>query len=715
VSFPEIERYELAEGPRYRFDVDRRGFMRIFAAMGGGLLVVASLPDTDLEAQESGRGGQAGRVSNDLSAWLHVDERGQITAFTGKTEIGQNIRTSLTQAVADELAVPIASVKMVMADTDLTPYDAGTFGSQTTPRMAPQLARAAATARELLLTEAAKQLNADRASLAVRDGRVAGRDGRSVGYGELAGRLTGTVAAAGTAAPDAWTHRGKAVAKIDGRTFVTGGHEYTPDLVRPGMLHGRVLRPDGYAGTLISLDGARATAMPGVTVVGDGEFAGVIAPNERVLRRASAAIRAEWRVPQDHPSSDTIFEHLRKAPASAGGGRGGGAPFTAGDAARARAGAVKTFDATYRIPYIAHVPLEPRAAVAEWAGDKLTVWCGTQRPFGVRAELAAAFRIPEDRVRVIVPDTGSAYGGKHTGEHAIEAARLAKAAGKPVKVVWTRAEEFAWGYLRPAGVIDIKAAVDAGGRLAAWEFDNFNSGASAIRTPYAIPNQRIQFHPAASPLRQGSYRGLAATANHYAREMHMDAIARALAVDPVEFRLNHLEDARMRAVLTAAAERIGWAGAAGRYGTGDRAATAPSLGIACGTEKGSYVATAAQLSKTATGFTVDKLVVVFECGAVVNPDGLRNQVEGSVVQGLGGALFEAIEFRNGALVNGSMERYRVPRFKDVPPIDVVILDRKDLASAGAGETPIVCVAPAIGSAARAFGNVDTALPVRLKA
>ncbi len=420
-------------------------------------------------------------------------------------------------------------------------------------------------------------------------------------------------------------------------------------------------------------------------------------------------------MPQDQPTSDSIYDHLRKAPpAAASGGRGGSAPFTAGDVAAVRGKATKTFDATYRIPYIAHVPLEPRAAVAEWTDGKLTVWCGTQRPFGVRSELASAFRVPEERVRVIVPDTGSAYGGKHSGEHAIEAARLAKAAGKPVKVVWTRAEEFAWGYMRPAGVIDIKAAVDAGGRISAWEFDNWNSGGSAIRTPYDIPNQRIQFHPSASPLRQGSYRGLAATANHYAREMHMDAIARALGIDAVEFRLNHLKDERMRAVLQAAAERIGWAAAGGgRYGSATRAPGAPSLGIACGTEKGSYVATAAQLSATSAGFKVDKLVVVFECGAVVNPDGLKNQVEGAVVQGLGGALFEAIEFRDGALVNGTMESYRVPRFKDVPPIETVILDRKDLPSVGAGETPIVCVAPAIGSAARAFGTVDTAMPVAL--
>ena len=707
----EVERYELSEPPRYRFDLERRDFMRIFAAVGGGLLVVASMPDA--AAQESGRGGQPDRASPDLSAWLHIDERGAITAFTGKTEIGQNIRTSLTQAVADELVVPTSSVRLVMADTDLTPYDAGTFGSQTTPRMAPQLARAAATARALLLTEAARKWGVDAATLSVRDGRVQGPGNAFIGYGELAGRLSGTVATTRVASTDAWVHRGKALRKVDGRNFVTGRHTYTPDLVRPGMLYGRVMRPSGYTGTLAAWDAERASSIEGARIVRDADFAGILAPNERTLNRAVAAVRAEWRVPPDQPTSQSIYEYLKKTPSS-GGGRGGASPSVRGDVAQARAAAARTFDASYRIPYIAHVPLEPRAAIAEWADGKLTVWCGTQRPFGVRTELANAFRMPEDRVRVIVPDTGSAYGGKHTGEHAIEAARLAKAAGKPVKVVWTRAEEFSWGYLRPAGVIEVKAAVNAEGRLVAWEFDNWNSGGSAIQTPYTIANQRIQFHPSASPLRQGSYRGLAATANHYAREMHMDAIARALGIDAVDFRLRHLEDQRLRAVLTAVAERVGWSGAgSGRYAVGARSAGAPALGIACGTEKGSYIATAAEVSKTVAGFVVDKLTVAFECGAVVNPDGLRNQVEGAIVQGLGGALFEAIEFRDGRITNGSMAQYRVPRFKDVPRIEIIIIDRNDLPSAGAGETPIVCVAPAIGSAARAFGNVDTALPVRL--
>jgi len=696
----EIERYELGQPSPYRFELERREFMRIFGVMGGGLLVLASSPGA---AQESGRAAQQA-ASAEVSAWVHIDEDGRVTGFTGKTEIGQNIRTSLAQAIADELRMPLDRVSLVMADTDLVPFDMGTFGSLSTPRMAPQLARAAAAAREMLIDRAAAQWSVDRSTLAVEDGRVVGQ-GRSAGFGELTKgqKLAGAVPdGVSPSSVDRWKLRGTAAKKVDGLAFVTGRHRYTTDITRPSMVYGAVIRPDGYAGTLVSMDDSAVRAMVGVTVVRDGTFAGVTAPTERLVRKAASAMKAEWRVPADLPSSQTVYEHL-KATGVAEGGRGG-APAGVGDVAGARAAAARTFDASYRIPYIAHVPLEPRSAVAEWNEGKLTVWTGTQRPFGVRSELAEAFRIPETQVRVIVPDTGSAYGGKHTGEFAIEAARLAKGAGKPVKLIWTRSEEFRFGYFRPAGVIDVRAAVDGTGRITAWEFDNWNSGASAIQTPYQVPNRRIQFHRSDSPLRQGSYRGLAATANHYVREMHMDAIARALAVDAVEFRLKHLEDGRMRNVLTAAAQKIGWP---------KPSATGRAIGIACGTEKGSYVATAAELSRVANGFAVERLVVAFECGAIVNPDGLHNQVEGAVVQGLGGALFEAIAFANGRLSNGSMAQYRVPRFKDIPAIDIVLLDRRDLPSAGAGETPIVCVAPAIGSAARSFGSVATDLPVRL--
>jgi isoquinoline 1-oxidoreductase len=567
--------------------------------------------------------------------------------------------------------------------------------------MAPQLARAAAAAREMLIDQAATKLQAERAALTARDGKIVAKDGRAVTFGELTHgqALTGRIPAAPPLdAPDKWQVRGKPIRKVDGRDFVTGRHQYTPDITRPGLVYGRIIRPDGYNGTLVSVDDAKARAMGGVTIVRDGDFLGVVAPTERGVARAAAAVQAAWKVPPGQPSSETIYDYFKKNPENA--------RPAAVDTIQMPAGVVRTFDASYRIPYIAHTPLEPRAAVAEWSPEgKLTVWTGTQRPFGVRGELAEAFRLPEDRVRVIVPDMGSGYGGKHTGECAIEAARLAKAVGKPVKLVWTRAEEFEWAYFRPAGVIDIKSGVDASGTIVAWAFDNWNSGGSGLQSPYDIPLKPAVFHQTKTPLRQGSYRALAATANHYAREMHMDEMARALGVDPLEFRMKHLQgDPRMRAVLTAVAEKIGWpkASASGR-----------SLGIACGTEKAGWVATAAEVSKLSAGFKVERIVIAFECGAIVNPDGLKNQVEGSVVQGLGGALFEAISFADGRVLNGSLEQYRVPRFKDVPVIETILLDRKDIPSAGAGESSMIAVAPAIGSAVRGLGTVARELPVRL--
>ena len=702
----EPERYELGESRRYFFDlpeVDRREFLRVLTAMGGGLLVIATLPE--VHAQESGRGAQNRPTPGDVASWVHVGADGRVTAYTGKVEIGQNIRTSLSQVIADELRVPLGSIAFVMADTDLTPFDQGTFGSRTTPTMAPQLAKAAAAAREVLIDLAATHWTVDRATLKADSGNVVASDGRKIGYGDLTKgkKLTGGVGG-DVALPDGWISRGTPVKKVNGRDIVTGKHQYTPDIVRPRLLMGRVIRPDAIGAELASVDDARAKAMTGVTVLRDGNFLGVVAPDERALRQAAAAIDVKWSAPPAQPTSETIYEHLKQAPASGGGGGRGSSPTVRGDVASARASAAKVFQASYKIPYIAHVPLEPRAAVAEWDGDKVTVWTGTQRPFGVRSELAEAFHLPEDRVRVIVPDMGSGYGGKHTGEQAIEAARLARAAGRPVKLVYTRAEEFMWAYFRPAGVIDIVAAVGADGRLVSWEFDNWNSGTAGLPTPYSIPNQRVAFHASASPLRQGSYRGLAATANHYAREMHMDTVARGLGVDAVEFRLKHITDARLRAVLTTAAQKSGW----------PRASAGRALGIACGLEKGGYVATAAEVSRDAASFKIERLTVVFECGAIVNPDGLNNQVEGAVIQGLGGALFEAVTFAGGKILNGTMAQYRVPRFKDMPSIDVVLLDRRDLPSAGAGETPIVCVAPAIGSAVRAFGEVPTALPVSLR-
>jgi nicotinate dehydrogenase subunit B len=691
----EPERYELSAPPTYRFEADRREFFKI---LGGGLLIVCVLKDA-AAFQESGTARQqAGEaLPRDLGAWLHIGENGRVTVYTGKVEVGQNIRTSLSQAVAEELRVGMSAIQLVMGDTQLTPYDRGTFGSHTTPEMNLQLRKVSAAARDVLLDLAAAQWKADRKRLVAADGKITDPEtSRSIEYAQLlkGQQLTQNLPAEDPLIPAAqWTVAGQSWPKVEGRDFVTGKHRYPSDQKLPDMLHGKILRPAAFGATLASVDTREAEQMPGVTIVHDGNFIGVAAPSETVASRAVAAIHAEWKA-EPQISNKELFDYLKKnvSGEKPRGEPGDPTPYETGSVEKGLASAAHRLQQTYTVAYIAHAPLEPRAALALWSGDNLTVWTGTQRPFGVRTELAAALRIPEDRIRVLMPDTGSAYGGKHTGETAIEAARLARAAKRPVKVVWTREEEFTWAYFRPAGVIEVSSGVSSGGAITSWEFHNYNSGASAIRTYYDIPNQRIAFHPTRSPLRQGSYRGLAATANHFARESHMDELAHAVQMDPLEFRLKNLKDERFRAVYQAAAKKFNWG----------RAKTSPGqgFGIAGGFEKGGYVATCAEVAvdRSTGDVKVVRVVTAFECGAIVNPDNLKNQIEGSNIMGLGGALFEAVEFENGRILNGRFSDYRVPRFSDIPVLESVLLDRKDIPSAGAGETPIVGVAPAIGNA-----------------
>ncbi len=685
----EPERYEFASGSIHHFELARREFFKL---LGAGIAVFAIAKNSQA-AQETApsHGFRSQDLPSDISAWLHIGEDGVVTAFCGKVEIGQNIRTSLSQTVADELRVPFETVRMVMGDTSLTPFDAGTFGSRTTPTITPQLRRVASAARDLLIEVAAKEWNVAPEYLKAANAKVTDpASGRSLTYASLARGKTLAQNLPGqdpvTPPPD-WTIAGKPVPKVDARDFVTGRHQYTPDLHPAGLLHGKVLRPPSFGATLTSYDDTAARSITGATIVHDGDFVAAAAPSERESSAALAAIRAQWKeVPQ--VSSRDIFSYLKNNAETKTDDRH---LKQQGSVDAALAGAARRLDATYTIAYIAHAPLEPRAALAEWSGEKLTVWTGSQRPFGVRGELSYALRIPESTIRVIVPDTGSAYGGKHTGDAAIEAARLARAAGRPVKVAWTREEEFTWAYFRPAGVIEVKGAIAPDGKLLAWDFHNYHSGTSGIETPYVVPNVRTEYHSVPLVLRSGSYRGLAATANHFARETHMDALAYSAKIDPLEFRLKNLEDARLRAVLEAAAKNFGWPRAK---------VTDHGFGIAGGHEKGSYVATCAEIAvdKTSGSVRVVRLVTAFECGAIVNPDGLRNQVIGANIQGLGGALFEAIEFENGRITNPRFSRYRVPRFRDVPEIEAVLLDRKDIAPAGAGETPIMAVAPAIGNA-----------------
>jgi isoquinoline 1-oxidoreductase len=707
--FIEVERYELQEEPFYEFDLSRRDVLKI---AGSGLVAVCLVSRLDADDAEPTERREGALKTREIGAWVHIGKNGTISAYTGKVEVGQDIRTSLTQVVAEELRVSMEAVHLVMADTHLTPYDRGTFGSQTTPSMVPQLRRAGAAARNMLIDLANERWKTDRKAIIVADGRVLHPDKeQTLSFGELTKgqRLVEAIASdADTTQPEDWKVCGKPARKINGRAIVTGRHRYTPDVTRPGMLHGRVLRPPSFEASLQSIDLSRAKAIDGVTVVHDGNFVGVAASNEFTASRALGAIQTEW-LTKPQSSHKSLYADLKSKPTKErGSGRRSGGRNT-GSIEEGLQQADHQFKQSYTIAYIAHAPLEPRAAVAEWTADKLTVWTGTQRPFGVRDDLARAFGLDKDRIRVITPDTGSGYGGKHTVETAVEAARLAKAAGKPVRVVWTREEEFTWAYFRPAGVIDVESGAKKDGRLTAWRFHNYNSGGSAIQSPYKTANQEIEFHGAEAPLRQGSYRALAATANHFARETHIDEIARTLKLDPLQVRMKNLDNERIKGVLTAAAERFGW----------EKKKESPDrgVGIACGTEKGSYVATCVEVSvdRRLNEIRVERLITAFDCGPVINPNNVKNQVEGAVIMGIGGALYEAIEFENGKILNPRFSQYRVPRFADAPPvIETVLVEPPGVPSVGAGETPIVAVAPAIGNALfDAIGHRARSMPMKI--
>ena len=695
----EIKQHEI-NGDLHWFELDRRDFLKLF---GGGLLICACGAGT--VAQESGRRSGGHELPKDIAAWLRIGADGHVTVFTGKVEVGQNIRTSLTQQVAEELRAPIESISLTMGDTDLVPWDAGTFGSRTTPTMGPQLRAMAVAAREMLLNLAAQDWHVEPSALVASNGKITNpKTSQSRSYGELTHgqKLVKVIEGDWPLTPATeWKIAGAAVPKVDGTAFVTGKHQYTSDMSRPGMLYGKILRPSGFKASLVSLDDQAAKELSKVTVVRDGDFVGVAAPDIWSAEQPLTTLKAQWKVPPQL-SNRELFAYLK---ANAGKHDQEPADVT-GSVTKAMAAAEIKLSQSYTVAYIQHAPLEPRAALAEWQGDKLTVWTGTQRPFAVRDELAAALRIPSQNVRVLVPDTGSAYGGKHTGETAIEAARLARAAGKPVKVIWTREEEFTWAYFRPAGVIEIKSGAQRGGTITAWECHNYNSGPAAINVPYDIANRLIQFHPVDGPLRQGSYRGLAATANHFARESHMDELSQAVGMDPLQFRLKNTTDDRLRGVFEAVAGKAAWGK---QKSTPER-----GFGMAGGFEKGGHVATIAEVEiGPAQTVRIRRVVEAFECGAVVNPNGLRNQIEGAIVMGIGGALFEEVRFAAGRILNSHFSEYRVPRFKDMPQIDVVLVDRKDLPSAGAGETPIVGVAPAVANAIfAATGERLRALPLK---
>ena len=723
---PEIPAPRPLARPRRPWDLCSPRDREWFDLLGDGLVVVWSPAEA--------RGG----------AWVHLSPSGTVTAFTGKVDVGQDNRAAFRLLVAEELEVDPGSVQVVQGDTDLCPYDVGTFGSRSLPEAGEWLRRAAAGAREALRDLAARRWRAedagrDPAAAGDRDrgadarhdpagvsgGAVTGGPGGArLTYGELlsglrrlevltteppltpptAWRVAGYRPAAagpgGAGAPDGpAAHEGVAGDVAARLHVVTGARRYASDQSRPGMRYGAVLRPPVRGARLRAADTRAAANFPGVTIVRDGEFVGAVAADLPTARLAVAAVRADWEVAAALPGP--MADYLRSHPIA---GEAWPRPVDhgVGDTEAAFGAASVKVAATYTTAYLAHVPMETRAAVAEWADGRLTVWTGNNVPFPLRARLAETLGIEEQDVRIIIPPTGGGFGGKH-GEEAIEAACLARAAGCPARVHWSRAEEFQFGYVRPMAEIDIRAALDADGSVAAWDLKNINAGPQGTAFPYAAASWRLRYQPAASPLAQGSYRALGATANTFARESAIDELAHAAHCDPLRFRLDRLTDERLATVLRAAA------------GSPDRDWIGPrrGQGFAVGLEKDGRVATRAEVTVDADGtIRVTRIVTAYECGAVVSPATVLSQIQGGTVMALGGALFEQVTVADGRQETRSLAGYRVPRFSDIPDIQVLLVDRPDLPSAGAGETPLISVAPAVANAIfAATGRRLRALPL----
>ncbi|HEY3440724.1 MAG TPA: molybdopterin cofactor-binding domain-containing protein [Paludibaculum sp.] len=574
---------------------------------------------------------------------IESEPNGVIAVYTGKVELGQGSTTLLAQAVAEELRIPVSKIRMVMGDTETCPDDGGTWASLTTPLTVPALRAAAAQKRGGPLTP-----------------------------------------------PAEWKVLGHHTPDTRGPAIVTGAQLYPSDLRVEGMLHASIIRSPAYNAKLLEAFGAH--------LLRDGDLIAAIAPDPLTAAHAAARIQATWESkpfvpnPANHQALAAYFksnstppvQQVAKYP-----------PLTRrGDVEKALAEGENKHTSRYWLPYIAHVPLEPRAAIAIWKNGAVEILSGCQAPFAVRAQVARALAIPESKVRIRVTGPGGAFGGKQNGEVEIEAARLARAANATVRVAWTREEEFTAAYHRPAGVVEIESARDSKGRLTAWRHRNYNSGAPALPTPYDTPNISCEFHRSPSPVRQGSYRSLAAVANIFARESHIDEVAAQAHIDPREFRLNNLADPRMKRVIAQLARTPG--------------------GFACTIEKDARIALVAQVAIAGKTIRVTRLSYAGDYGAVLNPGNLRNQIMGALVQGLGGALTEEVQFDAQSQTTRALTTYEVPRFSHTPEIDIRLIDRREIEAAGAGEAAITLVAPAIASAIfQSTGRRLRDLPLRL--
>jgi nicotinate dehydrogenase subunit B len=674
------------------FPLDRREFLKL---VGGGIVICFTVPHSLAQEGERRRGG-GHQLPEDFNAFLRIAEDGRVTGFTGKIEMGQGVITSLAQMLADELDVTLDAVHMVMGDTDLCPWDRGTFGSMTTRFFGPPFRAAAAEAKAVLVELAAEKLGVPKDRLKTKDGIVYEEGGqKKVSYAELAKgkKILRHVKGAALETAADFTIVGKPLLRRDSIDKVTGRARFSGDIKAPGMLCARILRPPAHGAKLVSVDTSGAREIEGVQVVQEGDLIAVLHAQPDVAEKALGKIKAKFDQPKPYADDKTIFEHLLKvAPA-------GEVVVEGGSLAEGEKAAEYVVDETYLNSYVSHAPMEPHTALAKMEGNKLTIWASTQTPFPLKDAAASLLGMAPANVRVITPFVGGGFGGKSNIRQALEAARLAKLTGKPIQVAWTRAEEFFYDTFRPASVIKIKAGVNKSGLMTFWDYGVYFAGARGSEQFYDIPNHRTMAYGSgwtapqgAHPFATGPWRAPGNNSNTHARESHIDALAAKAGIDPIEFRLKNLKDERMRRVLDAAAKKFGWTPAKAPRGRG--------YGVACGTDVGSVVAHIAEVAvdKSTGAVQVKRVVCAQEMGLCVNPQGAKLQMEGCMMMGLGYALTEEVKFTGGDIHTANFDTYTIPQFSWLPEIETVIVDAKESPAQGGGEPAVICMGAVIANA-----------------
>jgi nicotinate dehydrogenase subunit B len=669
----------------------RRSFLQL---MGGGIFIF--FRPWDALKLLSVPAEQARSLPKDYNAFLQIAEDGTVTCFTGKIEMGQGIITSLAQEMAEELNVPFEKVRMVMGDTDLCPYDQGTWGSMSTRSFGPRMRAAAAEARGVLVDMASVQMGVPAAQLEVRDGVITDtkNPGNKVTYGQLAKGKKIEKFLDDKPAPEdfsKFTYVGKSLKRSDAYLKVTGRAKYCGDFKIPGMVYARILRPPSHGAKLLSADVSGAEKVEGVTVIRDSDFIAVISEDHDRADEAIVKIKADYSFDEMKVNDKTLPEFMLKADSRMNVAR------TTGDIEAGRQLCEKVFESEYHDPYLAHASIEPHTALAQLENGKMTVYAATQAPFGLQDGIVRELGFIRENVRVITPFVGGGFGGKGEFQQGIEAARLAKLTGKPVMLAWTRDEEFFYDTFHPAGVVKINSGIDNTGKIQMWDYHVYFSGTRGSETIYDVPNAKTTSYSEKNtspvhPFGTGAWRAPNNNTNTFARESQIDIMASAAGIDQLEFRLKNLKDEKMIACLKAVAEKFGYVACKSPGGRG--------IGVACGTDAGTWVAFIAEVKvDIATGkVKVLRIACAQDMGLCVNPEGALMQMEGCMTMGLGYTLTEEIHFEGGNIFNRGFDSYDIPKFSWLPKLDCVILDRKDKAPQGGGEPAIIGIGAAVGNA-----------------